>query len=465
MAYQLIHTDEALTVENIVLLLFGDPGTGKSSLFFTAETPLCMDFDKGLQRAVGRKDSVRFSNWADALEFINSDELPKLGIKSLGIDTAGTMLDDYISGHILKMDVKGVDNGAGGLGLRGYGVMKDVAAKFFLRCKEHKIDVVFICHSKKEDDGDVKKFFPQMTGGSYDIIMGKTDLCGYMQMQGESITLDFNPTDRHTGKNCAGFKKMVLPHFTDPAYTDFLAKVIEATKNHMRKQNEAQLKALNLINEYKEKIISVDSIKALEELAPGFETLSPNYKAQVLQLYYKQYAELWALENINFEEMKTPEAFAKLTDQIKALPKNVGMELQESFKKLMNASGFTYDKATNTYIVKPKEPTATAPAVQNSTAPAPTQEAKPEPEKKEKAKKGKESIQLIIRDENWFTSRIGKKIIQRHPKGLDEITIKDEVDSYHLLEVMQKRKNFEFFDLGELEAASSPAAVQETATA
>lgn len=469
MGFQIIHHDEPLVVDTIVAVLFGEAGSGKSSLSFTAESPLLMDFDRGLQRVVGRKASARFTNWAEALEFIESDTIKKEGIKTLIVDTAGTMLDDYMAAHILKMDVKGVDNGAGGLGLRGYGVMKDVFAKFYIKCKEHGVDIIFICHSKKEDDGDTKRFFPQLTGGSYDILISKADLVGYMEMQGEKITLDFNPTSRHTGKNCAGFKKMELPHFESKEYSTFMGDLIQRTKDHMRKQNQAQVKAIEIVEDYKLKIASAETIPTLEELLPGIEQLSPMYKAQVLSAYSRHYAEMWSIENIDVANTKTPEAFKALGEKIAALPKMVVSEMYEPFRKLMEAAGISYDKNTKEYSVKAKEP---------SKEPAPGQQAtaSAEPEKAA-AKKGKEKKEnppappaepaaKVTRDEDWFIQRIGKKVLQKAPnKAAEEVTIQDENQCYHFCAVMQKYKNVQYFDMTENPDAAKSTAPQETATA
>ena len=344
MSFKVIHQDEPLTVESIVVLLFGDPGTGKSSLAFTSKNPVCLDFDRGLQRAVGRKMSVRFETWAEALEFIDSPFIKENKIDSLIIDTGGTMLDDYIAHHILGMGVKGVDNGAGGLGLRGYGVMKDSFGRFSVACKHHKVDVIIVCHSKKEDDGDAKRFYPQMTGGSLDILTQKADLSGYMEMQGSEITLDFNPTTRHTGKNCARFEKFILPHFEKPEYADFMARIIEATKKFMQRQNESQVAAIKLVDDYKTKLANVDSLESLETFKEGIEALSPIYRAQVHQFYNNQYAKLWSLENVVEDELQIPEDFAKLSEKIKALPKTIASELQEPFRALLEKAGLAYDK-------------------------------------------------------------------------------------------------------------------------
>lgn len=471
MSFQLIHPDEPLLVENIVALLFGDAGSGKSSIAFTAENPLCLDFDKGLQRVVNRGMTARFKDWNEALDFIESDTIPKNGIKSLIIDTAGTMLDDYIAGHILKMDVKGVDNGAGGLGLRGYGVMKDITAKFFLRCRQHGVDVIFVCHGKKEDDGDAKKYYPAMTGGSYDIVVSKADLIGYMAMVGSQITLDFNPTGQHTGKNCTGFPKLNVPHFSDPAYGTFFAKIIADTKAHMRRQNEKQAEAIRLVDNFKLAIDTIETIAELDTKVGEIEKLSPAYKAQVNQFYVKKYAELWSVDNVDVK-MSKPEDFRSLAAKIKTLPELVRPELYDIFRNLLSKANLVYVKDGDKYVPKADAPAPTAAAAPTQTPPVdqtkpaetvaqepaktPPPAAEPTKEKKEKAPakpkatKAKEPEKpKVIRSDAWFAERLGKRVLQRADGNITECLIEDDIRADHISMVLQGKRGFEYFDLNE----------------
>jgi hypothetical protein len=479
MSYQLIQHDEPLLVENIVVVLFGDPGTGKSSLVFTAENPLTFDFDRGLQRAVNRKASVRFETWADALAFMETDTIEKEGIKTLGIDTGGTMLDDYVARHILGMGVKGVDNGAGGLGLRGYGVMKDVSAKFFVKCKEKKVDIIFVCHSKKEDDGDMKKFFPAMTGGSYDIIMSKADLVGFMEMKQDKVTLDFNPTERHTGKNCAMFSKMEIPHFSTPEYATYMGKIISKTKEHMRRHNEAQVIAVAAVDQIKEQIENTSSIEELEPINKLIEALSPAYKAQAAHLFNKHYAELWALENIDVSAEKTLYWFSQISAKISELPSSVRAELQEPFKKLMDSANVFFDKTSSSFKVKSEvkpEAKQTATKPEKILAEKPVDKPADKPvAKKAKAEKAPETKPAesnvkpeakeenpIVREDAWFLDRIGKKIIAKSAKtGTTEVTIDNQNTAFHMCAVMQKYHKVEYYDLQESGQAALSAVSQE----
>ena len=83
-----------LIYQGLNILIYGDPGIGKTTLANTAPNPLVLDFDRGSHRASHRRGNVvQFDSWSD---IINSQkELQELIAKhdSIIIDTAGTMIE------------------------------------------------------------------------------------------------------------------------------------------------------------------------------------------------------------------------------------------------------------------------------------------------------------------------------------------------------------------------------------
>lgn len=45
MALRIISANEPMKVDQLVVTIYGQPGVGKTSLGFTAESPLLLDFD------------------------------------------------------------------------------------------------------------------------------------------------------------------------------------------------------------------------------------------------------------------------------------------------------------------------------------------------------------------------------------------------------------------------------------
>src|SRR4051812_13159249 len=91
MAAKLIRPTEPIEVQQICALIYGQPGSRKSSLAQTTENPVTFAFDPGIYRAFGRRDAVVFDSWADAVSF---DVSP---YSTVVIDTVGMALEKLIA--------------------------------------------------------------------------------------------------------------------------------------------------------------------------------------------------------------------------------------------------------------------------------------------------------------------------------------------------------------------------------
>lgn len=90
MALKITKASDPLAVNRLSIVLYAAPGLGKTSVAFTADAPLLLDFDNGSHRAVNRKDSVRVSDWSDVAGITADDLAP---FKTVIMDTAGRALD------------------------------------------------------------------------------------------------------------------------------------------------------------------------------------------------------------------------------------------------------------------------------------------------------------------------------------------------------------------------------------
>lgn len=289
---------DTIQVKSIFVLLFGDPGMGKTSLSFTATNPLHLDYDRGIQRSVGRKDSLEITSWQDGIDLLQSNYIEEMGVKSLIFDTAGTMLDNFAALFIINESAKNGKPG-GGLSLQGYGALKEKFKVLKNLAESKGIDLIFLCHVKEEKDGDVFKKIANVTGGSYDILKGAADLIGYMEIANGKRTLDFNPTDRHDGKNCPEFPLLVLPHYTDPSWSNYLGDVVAKTKEHMNRVSQEQQEAIEQIQKFTATLNEAPTSDVLSALIPELEKLPLAHKVQLKKIFDQQFMELWASEFIS----------------------------------------------------------------------------------------------------------------------------------------------------------------------
>ena len=336
MAFQIIEEDEALPEKNLVIVLYGAPGASKTSLSYTAENPFLLDFDNGAHRAKGRKATLKLTSWADIQEFMKTGELGRREVKTLINDTGGALLDDFIASHVMKQSTK--FSRAGGLSQQGFGAMKDVFNQYVKEGQDLGCDLVFICHGSEKADGDNMVLRPKMTGGSYDILMAKADLVGYVYMENNRRWLNFNPTDRHVGKNCAGFAPIELPHYEDAAWPTFFAKLIRYAKDQINAMSTAQVEAMEKVKALSSEIAGASTEAQLLKVYEDTAALSNVYRAQVLPALTAKLDDIWLTEYI--EPATEPQQLNVLITEAIKLPAPL-----QTVKKVLVASakakGFT----------------------------------------------------------------------------------------------------------------------------
>lgn len=229
---------EAITTTNLIITLFGQPGIGKSTLAFSAPKPLLLDFDGGAQRAAGRKDIVRVHSWSDVADIAASDMAT---YDTIVLDTAGRALE-FLAADLVKNDAK-LARKSGDLSMQGYGAVKTAFAQWLGRIRTFGKHVILIAHEKEEKDGDNTIVRVDAMGATRVEVIRLSDLVGFVSAANGRRTLDFNPTDKHTGKNCAGFDVMEIPHVAQsPAYlseimTEALKRMNAMTDDQRQKES------------------------------------------------------------------------------------------------------------------------------------------------------------------------------------------------------------------------------------
>lgn len=350
--FQIIEADEPIKITSIVVVIYGEPSTGKTSLSMTTKNPILLDFDEGVHRAVNRKTTVKFKSWEEVEELLRSGVIQERKITELVIDTGGVMLDDFIALYAMKMNDQNKQKG-GGLSLKGYGAVKDIYSKFQAECRQLGINVIILCHSTDQQENDQIRKRPKMTGGSYDILRQKADLMGFMEMKNNKPVINFNPTDRHVGKNAPGFPEMTIPHYTTDEYKTFLGDIIDKTIDHLNALSEEQRIALQKVEDIKESISAASEIADLAEIETQIGELSKPLQVQLMVLFNEKYAEMWKAKFVDGKaSLEEFNECAKLSNQL-------SVDLQKLVKPYIveKAKGFNFipNKATKLFEHAPAE--------------------------------------------------------------------------------------------------------------
>lgn len=291
MALRIIKSDDPIQINQLVIVNYGAPGLGKSTLGFTADNPLLLDFDRGAHRAANRKDSVPVDSWGDAATITPEDLKP---YDTVVVDTTGRALD-YLTADIIKRNPKMGRGGA--LTLQGYGALK---AEFTAWLKSLKVigkDVVLLAHSSEEKNGDDIIERLDVQGGSKGEIYKSADAMGRLYLANGKRTLSFSPTDTAFGKNPGNLSPVSVEDVATNPST--LSEVIQSIKDNINQLTEEQKRRQAIIADWKAKI----------------------------------------------QEAQTPDDFNQMVPDVKKADKEILSIIKGELHKTAKAQGFVYDKS------------------------------------------------------------------------------------------------------------------------
>ena len=286
----------------VIIVLYGTPGTGKTSAATTAENPILIDTDRGYDRAVQRIDTLEAQKWQD----IASEYDTIRNYKTVIVDTAKAMLDDYLSVFAVEQNYKLKTNS-----LKRFGQMADDFKNFVNFLRSNGADIIFICHDKETQEGDIIKHSPDCTGQSKDLLLRIADQVGYISKVNNLRTITFEPSDNFVGKNVAGLSALQIPDNTDKAFATFMADIIKDVKKSIQSKSEAQRKANETLADLRDRLASAMTEEETDALLVASQELP--------QLLKKPF----------FEEMK----------------------------KTLAAKGFTYDGTAKKFTIKAEDET------------------------------------------------------------------------------------------------------------
>lgn len=237
MAIKIIKATDHIEIKNIIIVLFGQSGVGKTSLGLSSNKALLLDFDNGFQRAAFRGECVQVRQWNDIANLTVED---LQDFDTIVIDTVGRLLE-VMSVQLMNSKPSLMNKFTGGLSLPGYGALSTMFKDFLAKLKSYNKDIVLLSHATEKSIKDEIVVRLDIAGGTKDEVRNIADLMGHVFMSGNSFMLDFNPSDTCPGKNFPNIPRQTIPDLKENKV--FLGDLIELAKMKLNAKSEEMIKA------------------------------------------------------------------------------------------------------------------------------------------------------------------------------------------------------------------------------
>lgn len=260
-------------VTTIKMLVYGQPGTGKTSMALSAPNPVMFDFDGGIQRVnvAFQCPTLQVKSWEEALSALEELKSGDVDCKTIIIDTAGKMLD-FMSDYIMRNDSK-MKMRDGSLSLKGYGARKVMFQSFLREVAMMGKHIVFVAHEREDKDGDIRIVRPEIGGSSAGDLMKELDLVGYVQVVGQDRTVYWTPQEKFYAKNSCNLPAwQKIPVIVDgngnvTQKNDTLQKVFGYYEANVKKIEETRIRYNELLDEIMTAIEQITDAKGANEFA------------------------------------------------------------------------------------------------------------------------------------------------------------------------------------------------------
>lgn len=222
--------------KNIIMIISGLPGVGKTTLALSAPDVVLIDADEGLSRVKPehRKDSSMVKTYEELLADIKSFEGR---YKTVAIDTCGALID-LIKDWAIRTEPS-ASKKSGGFSQQGYGFVKTEFLRLSAELRK-KFNVVFLFHAAKDRQGDEVFYDIVCEGSAKTLVWQPADLGAYLHIVNGERYMGFTPTMNYNAKSAYGIKGLVkVPELADGQPNDFLLRLFAQVKSNIAAEHAA----------------------------------------------------------------------------------------------------------------------------------------------------------------------------------------------------------------------------------
>ena len=223
--------------KNIIMIISGLPGTGKTTLALSAPDVLLIDTDEGMARVnpAHRKDASICKTYEEVLADIKAAEGQ---YKTIVVDTCGALIE-YMKDWAMRTDPK-ASKKDGGFSLQGYGIIKSEFVRLSAELRK-KFNVIYLFHENMTKVDENVFYELVVEGSTRTLVYQPADLAAHLFIQTGKRYLGFTPTEQYSAKSAYGIRGLIeVPELKEGEPNDFLTKLFA----QVRKNLDAESKAL-----------------------------------------------------------------------------------------------------------------------------------------------------------------------------------------------------------------------------
>jgi hypothetical protein len=302
-------TEMNFSNKNIIMIISGLPGTGKTTLALSAPDVLLIDTDEGMARVnpAHRKDASICKTYEEVLSDIKAAEGK---YKTIVIDTCGALIE-YMKDWAMRTDPK-ASKKDGGFSLQGYGIIKSEFVRLSAELRK-KFNVIFLFHESMTKVDENVFYELVVEGSARTLVYQPADLAAHLFIQTGKRYLGFTPTEQYSAKAAYGIKGLIeVPELKEGEPNDFLTKLFEKVRSNLAAESAAlgseQQKYDYAISDAKKIVATVNAPEDVQAAATAISKLDHGLTSE--------------------------------------------KEAKSMLKKRMDELGIIYDKATKSYAYK-----------------------------------------------------------------------------------------------------------------
>lgn len=307
--------DKIIEESNYVVLVYGRPGMGKTTLALTAKKPLLIDFDGGAKRAESRflcptiiqeetidEKGISSKNniYKDTLDFFR-DDATNSQFSTVIIDTLGRMIES-MSDYLASNDPKFLKSD-GAPTLASYGLIAREFKRFISEAKLKNKNIIFISHTKEKKVGDDNLYGLDVVGSSKNEIVKDLDLMGFMDVIDGKRVIDFNVSSKFDSKGNSCIADPINIPALDNLENFFEEKIIGVVSEQKKKSMDMQKKKTAIVDVIKK---DISALMTAEEYNSFIKSYKKTYEMfWDIELVLKRFLIISAVGlNLEFDKIK-----------------------------------------------------------------------------------------------------------------------------------------------------------------